>query len=185
MFIFMPGEVIALFTFPGVILHEMAHKFFCDIGNVPVYVVHFFRPGDKTAGCVIHASANDVKKSYLIAIGPLLINSVVCMLLLFPRSIVGLLETDFIGHSHSTAYSILEWLGFSIGLHAIPSNQDMNEVIELAGKNDNLSKSMAALVNLTVAAVYIFNTNYISFFLKILYVLGISHLIPALLLKFY
>lgn len=34
---FVPGPVIAAVTFPGVIVHEAAHRFFCDLGGVPVY----------------------------------------------------------------------------------------------------------------------------------------------------
>ena len=32
-----PGFLVALVTFPGIICHEIAHKFFCDIAGVPVY----------------------------------------------------------------------------------------------------------------------------------------------------
>ena len=38
-----PGPIIALLTFPGVIVHEFAHKLFCDIFNVPVYYVNYFK----------------------------------------------------------------------------------------------------------------------------------------------
>jgi len=38
--------LIALVTFPGIILHEWAHKFFCDRTGVPVYKTCYFRLGN-------------------------------------------------------------------------------------------------------------------------------------------
>jgi hypothetical protein len=50
---FIPGPVIAAITFPGVILHETAHLFFCKLFKLQVYNVCYFRFGNP-AGFVLH-----------------------------------------------------------------------------------------------------------------------------------
>jgi len=50
---FIPGPVIAFLTFPGVIVHEAAHLFFCKLFKLQVYDVCFLRFGNP-AGYVIH-----------------------------------------------------------------------------------------------------------------------------------
>ena len=38
-----PGFIISLVTFPGVIVHELAHQIFCMLMKVPVYDVKYFQ----------------------------------------------------------------------------------------------------------------------------------------------
>ena len=40
--IIIPGWLIGLVTFPGVIVHEAAHLFFCKLRRVAVFDVCFF-----------------------------------------------------------------------------------------------------------------------------------------------
>ncbi len=75
---FIPGWLLALVTFPGVIVHEIAHRFFCDVTDTPVYEVAYFRPGQNPAGYVIHGPAKNLRAGLLISAGPLLINTVLC-----------------------------------------------------------------------------------------------------------
>lgn len=42
---FIPGQLIAALTFPGVIVHEMAHQLFCRLFRVAVLDVCYFRFG--------------------------------------------------------------------------------------------------------------------------------------------
>lgn len=51
---FIPGELISALTFPGVILHEWAHKLFCKRLGVKVLEVKYFQIGKKVAGYVVH-----------------------------------------------------------------------------------------------------------------------------------
>jgi hypothetical protein len=39
---FIPGPLIALATFPGVIVHELAHQLFCRWFRIPVLNVCYF-----------------------------------------------------------------------------------------------------------------------------------------------
>lgn len=125
MFFTIPGELISIVTFPGVIMHEFAHRFFCDLTRVPVYAVCYFRV-NKTAGYVIHAPTKSVIKSFLITCGPFILNTILCaMLLAFP-----MVSYQFGKPEHYTLTIVLGWLGFSVGSHAIPSKPDINNFIE-------------------------------------------------------
>jgi len=70
-------------TFPGVIVHELAHQFFCRLFKVPVFKVCYFRIGNPS-GYVIHEPPSSAWTSLLIGIGPLFVNSVVGPLVALP-----------------------------------------------------------------------------------------------------
>ena len=179
--IIIPGELISILTFPGVILHEVAHKFFCDITNVDVYEIYYFKPFASTAGHVIHAPTKNIYKMFLIAIAPLIINSVVCMLLTFPHGATHFLGTDNIEYDLDLLfwiYLIIGWMGYSIGFHAIPSNQDMSNLVEMA--ESRIAKSILYILT---KIIYIFNINYLGFFFTGLYTLALAQLLPYLFLR--
>lgn len=48
-----PGFLISIVTFPGVIVHEMAHQIFCRLCGVAVFDVCYFRFGNPS-GYVVH-----------------------------------------------------------------------------------------------------------------------------------
>ena len=108
---------ISLMTFPGVIVHEWAHKFFCDRAGVPVAKTCYFRLGNP-AGYVIHAPANKYRHAVLIDIAPLLINTLVALLFFCIAMLL---------HNMTTIY-VLCWLGISISMHAFPSGEDADNL---------------------------------------------------------
>ncbi|WP_431212439.1 DUF3267 domain-containing protein [Puia sp. P3] len=55
---FIPGFVITLLTFPGVIVHEFAHQLFCRLYKVPVFEVVYFQLGNP-AGYVMHEAVKN------------------------------------------------------------------------------------------------------------------------------
>lgn len=120
-----PGSVISLLTFPGVVVHEIAHRFFCDISRVPVRAVCYFRFGNP-AGYVIHDKTTNLKHSFLISVGPLILNSVLCVLLTFPYG--ARLALDVVNYPAHVL--LLTWVGLSIGMHAFPSNDDIQNFVE-------------------------------------------------------
>jgi Putative zincin peptidase len=123
---FIPGFLISLLTFPGVIVHEIAHRMFADLAKVPVYDVCYFRLGNP-AGYVIHGPASDLRKSLLISIGPLIVNTLLCAVICF-SAIFPIFILD--AKIYSPVFGLLMWTGISIGMHAFPSNQDMNNFVE-------------------------------------------------------
>ena len=68
---FIPGFLIALVTFPGVIVHEMAHQLFCRLFRVAVLDVCYFRLGNPS-GYVLHESPRTTAQHLVIGIGPFL-----------------------------------------------------------------------------------------------------------------
>ncbi len=184
MFIYIPGEIISLLTFPGVILHEIAHRFFCDIFNVPVYAISYFRPFSKEAGHVILAKQSKITPAFFIAIGPLIINSLACMLLTFPFAMMQTLGTSFALEWSPYPFllnptNFAAWLGYSIGLHAIPSNQDLEPLKRIP--EEGAKKESAILLS---ALLWIFNVKYIGSMLTLLYTIAISFILPKIVLGF-
>jgi hypothetical protein len=106
-----PGKFIALLTFPGVIIHELGHRIFCELVGVQVYKTCYFRFGNP-AGYVIHEAPERYSSTFLIAVAPFIFNTIVAL-------------TMFSIAPHISVISVLfYWLGFSIGMHAFPSSGD-------------------------------------------------------------
>jgi hypothetical protein len=117
----LPARLISLVTFPGVVVHEAAHRFFCDLTDTPVYEVSHFRPSGKPAGYVIHGRPRSLGAALLISGGPLLINTVLCAML---TATVAYKHFVLEAPLNNLVLIFLAWLGYSIGMHAFPSRQD-------------------------------------------------------------
>jgi len=123
--LFIPGWFISVFTFPGVMAHEIGHRIFADRAKVPVYKVCYFRFGNP-AGYVIHGPVKGLKSAFLISVGPLIVNTLLCALLTFSAVFpLFILEVE----QYSAVFPLLMWAGFSIGMHAFPSNDDMENLV--------------------------------------------------------
>jgi len=114
-----PGILIALLTFPGVIVHEAAHAFFCRMFNVPILEVKYFQFSNPS-GYVIHGDAEGIKPQFFITMGPFIINSALCVLFCS----AAFLPVWVFKATDPVAW-FFYWLGLSIGMHAIPSTQDL------------------------------------------------------------
>jgi len=163
-----PGQLISILTFPGVIVHEWAHKFFCEKADVPVYKVKYFSFGNP-AGYVIHGEITNLKSSFLISVGPLIINTLLCGLiypisLLFPESIIS---------------TIGLWLSISIGMNAFPSNHDANNFLDMV--KETRQKTLL-YYSAELFALLIMLSNALSFlWFDALYAVGVGMIIPFLL----
>ena len=171
---FIPGWLISLLTFPGVIAHEIAHRLFCDIAKVPVYKVCYFRIGNP-AGYVIHGPVKGLKSSFLISIGPLIINTILCALLTFSATFpIFILEAE----NYSVVFMILMWAGFSIGMHAFPSNDDMENFVQEV-KNAKQGGILLIFAKFFAGLLKIANALRVIWF-DAIYAFGISMLLPWL-----
>lgn len=132
-----PGWLIALLTFPGVILHEWAHKFFCDRARVPVFEVKYFSLTAEVAGYVKHEEPSTFWQSFSISCGPLFINSLA-------TSILGAAAAQAI--NGSPLQILFVWLGLSFGMHAFPSDHDAKHVAWAAGKARGAGGSLLYLL---------------------------------------
>lgn len=109
-----PGQIISIITFPGVIVHEAGHRFYCDRSGVKVLKVCYFRLGNPS-GYVVHEEPGKFEQVFAICLGPFLTSSVLA---------VGsfLLAKSFL--TDSVLRGFFTWLGMSIGMHSFPSSGD-------------------------------------------------------------
>ena len=136
MMISIPGEIIALLTFPGVIMHEISHRLMCDIFKIPVYEVNYFNMGSKTVGYVKHHPTNNLAHTLWVGLAPLFFNSILCMLFTFPFNAALYITGESIPTFFNT---LLWWVGISLGANAFPSNQDIANALSIVEEN-NFSK---------------------------------------------
>ncbi len=103
-------------TFPGVIIHEWAHKIFCQLSGLKVVKAVYFRFGNPS-GYVIHEAPHNYFQSFFVATGPIIFNSILS---------VGFSYAIFWLTPGSYWRFIFLWLAFSIAAHAFPSEQDLS-----------------------------------------------------------
>ena len=60
---FIPGQLISLLTFPGVIVHEWAHKLYCNWTGVLVHKVVYFQFANP-AGYVLHSEPKNIARFF-------------------------------------------------------------------------------------------------------------------------
>jgi hypothetical protein len=171
-----PGFLVALVTFPGVIVHEAAHMFFCKIRKVAILDVCFLQPRNP-AGYVIHEEVKDFTTSFLVAVGPLIINSALCFVICFPAYLP--MQAFDVKHP---LYYVLLWLGVSIGMHAFPSNQDARNLLDHAKRAAKSLNPLAILSFPLVAAIYVANLLTI-FWLDYAYGIFLGIGLPELILR--
>lgn len=103
-------------TFPGVAIHECAHKIFCQLSGLKVIKAVYFRFGNPS-GYVIHEAPRNYGQSFFVAVGPIIFNSALSIGLAYAISWVT---------SGSYWRFIILWLAFSVAAHAFPSEQDLS-----------------------------------------------------------
>src|SRR5579872_457778 len=119
---FIPGFVISLATFPGVIAHEAAHLLFCKIFRLGIFDVCFFRLKNP-AGYVIHETTENFTASFFVGMGPFFVNTALCVLFCS----AAFLPVWDLKISDPLAY-FFYWLGLSMGMNAFPSTQDLKNI---------------------------------------------------------
>jgi len=173
---FIPGWLISIATFPGVIVHEAAHMLFCRLRGLAVLDVCFFRVGNP-AGYVIHEETEDFNTAFLVSVGPLIVNSILCVVFCFPAFV----PVRIFGRSDPLSYVLL-WLGISIGMHAFPSTHDAKNVWRLARQQARSLKPLVLLSFPLVVAIYAGNFLRIVWF-DYLYGFALGLLLPEFLLR--
>lgn len=175
MFIPIPGFIISLLTFPGVIVHEFAHRFFRDVAKVPVYKVCYFRLGN-LAGFVIHEPVKKLRSAPPISIGPLIINTFLCALLTFSAILPIFILKE---QKYSGIFLILLWIGISIGMHAFPSDEDMKSFAETVKDTKGLGILLILAIFFSIL-LRIANALRVVWF-DAIYAIAVSLLLPWLI----
>jgi len=172
-----PGIVISVLTFPGVIVHEAAHLLFCRMAGVAVFDVRFFRFGNP-AGYVLHENTADFKKTFLITMAPFFVNSALCALFC-SAAFLPIWEFQM---DDPLAY-FFYWLGLSIGMHAFPSNQDLKSLWRLMPAEARKSNVLAIASYPLVALVYVLNlAKFI--WADLAYGIAVGILVPMAVFRF-
>jgi hypothetical protein len=169
---FIPGIVITFLTFPGVIVHELAHQLFCRIFKVPVFEVCYFRFGNP-AGYVIHEATTKTHQTILISSGPFFLNTILGFLIAFPAVF------QFAFDSANALDYVLIYLGVSIAMHAFPSTGDASALWNAVMSDENASLWSKIVVTPIVGFIYL--GAFGSFFwLDVLYGIGVAYGLPKL-----
>lgn len=111
--------ILLVLTFPGVIIHEMSHEFFCRRSGLAVRRVRYFRIGNP-AGYVVTDAPKKYEQALSITVGPFLINTIFSIAIFFFAFLVIIPVGSFLG----LWPIIFLWLAFSIGIHSFPSPED-------------------------------------------------------------
>src|SRR4051812_18048352 len=112
---FIPGFLISILTFPGVIVHELAHQLFCRWYKVPVFNVVYFQTGNP-AGYVVHEKPSTKWQSIMISTGPFVLNTIIGAIIALPAAL-----PVFTFHNGTLLDYFLIYLGVSVAMHAFPS----------------------------------------------------------------
>lgn len=175
---FIPGILISFLTFPGVIVHELAHQLFCRLSRVPVFEVCYFQRGNP-CGYVVHEKVDNPWKSFIICIGPLIFNTLIGTLILFPEAIEVI---EFKNYTNPLSL-FLAWFGISILMHSFPSSGDAENLYESVIKNKSVNIFIKILILPVVGLIYVGSYGSIVW-LDLVYAVGIGMLIPVVITNF-
>ncbi len=174
---FIPGIIIAVVTFPGVIIHEAAHQLFCRLCGVAVYEVKYFQFDLTTQGYVLHGGTKNFGESFLISVGPFLLNTLLCFLICIPAS----LPYQVFGDRNPVTYALL-WLGVSIGMHAFPSTGDASGLWEQAVASAKKLNILAIISFPIIVLIFVANVLRVIWF-DALYGFFIGIIVPTFIFK--
>jgi hypothetical protein len=175
---FIPGILITVITFPGVIVHELAHQLFCRLYKIPVFKVVYFQAANP-AGYVIHEAPENKWQQMMIGIGPFFVNTALGALIALPSS----LSVMEFNHQAGFLDYILIYLGISIAMHAFPSTGDAASIWKSIHENE--TPLFTKIVAYPIVGLIYLGALGSFFWLDLLYgigvILGFPHLIINIL----
>lgn len=176
--LFIPGVIISIITFPGVIVHELAHQIFCYFMKIPVYEVKYFQ-FKNPSGYVIHERTDKPLKAFLISVGPFLINTILGIIIMSSVSIelFGFEDLDNI------LSLFLGWIGISILMHAFPSTVDGKGLVDSILKNKEVNILMRIITAPVIGLIYLGALGS-AIWLDLIYAIGVSMALPRILVNF-
>ncbi len=172
-----PGFLISILTFPGVIVHEIAHVLFCRMFRVAIFDVCYFRFGNP-AGFVVHEKPRNHIHHLLIGIGPFFVNSIVGALIASP-AVIPVIKFE----AGNPLQYVLIWLGVSIAMHAFPSTGDAASIWEAVKGSD--VPALVKVVAYPVVGIIYLGALGSMFWLDALYGIAIAGVLPNLLISLF
>jgi hypothetical protein len=147
------GFFITILTFPGVVMHEVAHEVACHIAGVRVLKVKYFDLSfkNRTAGYVEHTAPESYGAAFLICIAPIIFSNLAALALFMPAIRFDILPLRV----------LFAWLGISCAMHAFPSTGDARNLFRCS--KASLWRNPLALLGFPVVGI-IYLANFLSFF---------------------
>jgi hypothetical protein len=171
-----PGFLISAITFPGVIIHELAHQLFCYLCGLKVYEVKYFQ-FKNPSGYVIHESSDQPGKVFLTSMGPFFVNTIIGLLIILPASI----EVVAFREYSNVLNLVLAWLGFSVLMHSFPSTGDAKVMVNHILRNKEVGLLPKILAAPFIGLVYVGAIGSI-FWLDAIYAAAVALLLPNLII---
>ncbi len=175
--LFIPASIALLLSFPGVIVHEMAHELFCRIFGVAVLDVCYFRFGNP-AGYVVHEVPRNTYQHIMIALGPLLVNTIVGAVIAAPAVV-----PVFQFRSASVMDYVLVWLGVTIAMHSFPSTADAKSI--WAGLWKRRAPILARVAGTPIVLLIYIGAFGSIFWLDLVYGIAVVWVLPKLFVSFF
>lgn len=173
---FIPGILITIITFPGVIVHELAHQLFCRLYKIPVFKVVYFQAANP-AGYVVHEAPSNKLQTVMISIGPFFLNTILGALIALPAS----LPVLHFGHTASPLDVLLIYLGVSIAMHAFPSTGDAAAIWQAVNEKD--TSFGTKMVAYPIVGIIYLGAIGSFFWLDLIYGVGVVMSMPWLLIS--
>lgn len=159
--IMIPGGVIAMLTFPGVMMHELSHYLMCKLFGVHVSELklfsieseHFSLESEAPIGWVSHAIPDKYYQTVLISTAPIIFNTIIAIvtyhfaLTLFR---IGLFHYVFL------------YLGFCCAVNAFPSKGDGEVLWHTANMEISVYRNYFAYLTYPLILVII-TLHYLSY----------------------
>lgn len=171
---FIPGFFISLLTFPGVIVHELAHQLFCRYYKVPVFKVVYFQLSNP-AGYVIHEIPRDKWHSIMISIGPFIVNTILGAIISLPAAL-----PVFKFHTATPLDYLLIYLGVSVAMHAFPSRGDAANILQ--NMKESNTPAWIKIVGYPVVGLIYLGSLASFFWIDLLYGIGVAIGLPNLII---
>ncbi|NML19683.1 DUF3267 domain-containing protein [Pseudoflavitalea sp. G-6-1-2] len=169
-----PGIAVSIATFPGVIVHELAHQLFCRWFKVPVFQVVYFQVGNPS-GFVLHETPPRKWQSIIISAGPFLINTILGALIALPAAL-----PVFTLDNANWVHYLLMYLGVSIAMHAFPSTGDAKNILKSLREKE--TSPLTKLIGFPVVGLIWLGAIGSMFWLDLLYGVAIAVGIPQLII---
>lgn len=171
---FIPGFLITLVTFPGVIVHEFAHQLFCRYYRIPVFKVVYFQTGNP-AGYVLHEVPKNKWHSIMISIGPFIVNTVIGAIISLPAAL-----PVFRFNTAGPLHYVLIYLGVSIAMHAFPSTGDAQSILQVVKAKD--TRWWVRFIAYPIVGLIYIGSLGSFFWLDLLYGVGVAIGLPNLII---
>lgn len=173
-----PGFLITWVTFPGVIVHELAHALFCRLYGLPIYEVRYFQFAagrGQPSGYVIHGRSKRPGQDLMVSVGPFFLNTILGAIIAAPAAIP-------FGFGGADALDLLlMWLGVSIAMHAFPSTGDARSAWSTIRRPDTPFAVKA--IGVPIVGLIYLGAGLSMFWFDVIYGVAVAGLLPNLIVK--